>query len=370
MGKYLFPYLMFLILIISALECARKSEENVRSQKEDTLSELVEVYEPDGKIKGQDQPKTQLQILIEELESPDLVARGSAAYRIGQLGPNAVSAVPFLIERLGDGWGLEWRSGAYGRPTSPGEEAMIALTKIGKLSVQQLINALQNEDMSIRAHAAEALGIIGDRSAVEPLIRTLKDKEYFVCGYAAWALAEIGDERMFEPLRTIWKELEDKDIREDEIHIKIAFGLAKMADVRALSLLANQSSSELNGTYAREALRKIGKPAVQTLIKVAKDKNKDRDIRNNAVTALGDIGDLRAVEPLIALLKEGDLSVWEALVDIGDQSVIKPCIELLTDEDPNIRYQANHVLLNITGQDFGEDYDKWTKWYESKSIKN
>ena len=118
--------------------------------------------------------------------------------------------------------------------------------------------------------AAEALGKIGDPSAVEPLVIALGAGNY----EAATALGKIGDPRAVEPL--------------------IA---ALQADG------ATQSSVREN---AAKALGKIGDlRAVEPLIAAVKHYNVA------AATALGQLGDSRAIEPLVAALKRVN-GGWEA----------------------------------------------------------
>jgi HEAT repeat protein len=114
-------------------------------------------------------------------------------------------------------------------------------------------------------------------SLVGPLVKALGDKNYEfpndkirvdVRQGAAKALGEIGDERAVEPLM--------KALRRDSY-------------VRWSAVVA---------------LGKIGKSAVEPLIGVLSDDN--WRVREYAVRALGEIGDERAVEPLIKAL--GD---WE-----------------------------------------------------------
>ncbi len=66
--------------------------------------------------------------------------------------------------------------------------------------VDDLIEALKDEDSGVRYQAAEALGETGDARAVDPLIKALKDEDQLVREYAAEALGEIGDPRAIEPL--------------------------------------------------------------------------------------------------------------------------------------------------------------------------
>ena len=97
---------------------------------------------------------------------------------------------------------------------------------------------------------------------------------------------------------------------------------------------------------AAKTLVKIGKPAVEPLIAVLKDKN-ELFARQTAAKALGKIGDSRAVEPLVAILKD--------IKDKGKYSL-----------DLFVQAEAAEALKKITGQDFGGDYEKWSTWWQEQ----
>jgi hypothetical protein len=66
--------------------------------------------------------------------------------------------------------------------------------------VDILIEALKAPQALVRAHAAEALGMLGEKKAVEALVRTLKDRYQLARSYAARALGKLGDQDAIEPL--------------------------------------------------------------------------------------------------------------------------------------------------------------------------
>ena len=72
--------------------------------------------------------------------------------------------------------------------------------------------------------------------------------------------------------------------------------------------------------------------------------------RNGAVDALGEIGDARAIKPLLKLLGNEDKGLQsdaaEALVKIGEPAV-EPLIEALKHEDCIVRIRAANVLGRI-----------------------
>jgi len=138
------------------------------------------------------------------------------------------------------------------------------------------------------------------KNEIEPLIKKLKDKYEEVSLEAAKALGNIGDIKAVKPLI---KSLEN----------------------------ANRN--------APEALVKLGDSrAVDALIEALEDKR----LENEAVKALGNIGDIKAVKPLIKLLKNGNYHAPEALVKLGDPSAVDPLISAL--QDGRCWYDAARAL--------------------------
>jgi HEAT repeat protein len=271
-------------------------------------------YESQLKIPKETIPSTipnSVKTKIERLYSPEPLTRAVAAYELGEMGQDAVPAIPFLIGTFGDYMGnLEWRPEnrlhVHGQNTSAAGEAEDALVKIGKPSVQPLCDALKSENADVRRDAAETLGKIGDARAVEPLILAVKNQDrnggrVAGAGAAAAALSEIKDARAVEPF-------------------------------------------------------------------IAALKDEDKVVREVAAVALGKIGDARAVEPFIAALKDEDKAVREvaavALGKMGDTRAVEPLIRALGDGHVRVRWGAEGALRELTGQSFGENPVKWKEWWE------
>ena len=90
---------------------------------------------------------------------------------------------------------------------------------------------------------------------------------------------------------------------------------------------------------AGRALEEIGPEAVPALIQALEDK--DGDVREAAAEALRSIGP-EAVEAVPVL------------------------IQALEDKEYLVRMKAWSALRAITGQDFGEDADRWQEWWEEQ----
>jgi HEAT repeat protein len=250
--------------------------------------------------------------------------------------------------------------------------AMEALWKIGDArAVEPVIAILKHVNWAWRTAAAEALGKMGDVRAVEPLTAALKDDTWKVSQAAAEALGAIGDARAVESLTAILKDyirevraeheafLKSKDMRailndskraEREAARKAACeaavgALGEIGDGRAVEPLITALDNYVPKASA-EALVKIGKPAVETLIAELQDNN--RHVPEQVIEVLSKIGDTRAVEPLVAALKDQDNDVRKAAAGalgmIGDPRAVEPLVAALKDHDANVRKAAARAL--------------------------
>ena len=149
--------------------------------------------------------------------------------------------------------------------------------------VESLINALEDDNPSVRWRAADTLGKIGDPMAVEALINALGDEDTSVRNHARSAIVEIGG-----PV--------------------------------AVDALINTLGDEERVSYAVETLGEIGDAsAVEPLINVLEEGS--YNVQNGAIVALGKIGDIRAAPALVKCLMDysTSTSIVGALEQIGWQ---------------------------------------------------
>jgi len=133
-----------------------------------------------------------------------------------------------------------------------------ALGEIGdRTAVQPLIDALSDKSTDVQYVAAKSLGILADERAVEPLLLKLKSDEKWVRRGAAHSLGLIGDRRAVDPLIGLLT-----DTRHD-VRAQAAWSLGRLGDVRALEplkLLLQDPRDDVR-REAAAAIEHLQKPA-------------------------------------------------------------------------------------------------------------
>ena len=291
-----------------------------------------------------------VQPLIKALGSVHPQVRGVAADALVKFGEAAVQP---LIAAL---WDEDWRAR---------EAAARALGELGDArAVQPLIAALRSVHPEVRGVAADALGKLGE-AAVQPLIAALRNKDRSVCEAAARALGELGDARAVQPLiaalGSAYSKVRDAAAdaldklgerpKDDSQRAQRAIATRAWHEVVALGSAAVEPLiAALGGKESGAAARALGElgdaRAVQPLI--AALAYNDWNVRRGAANALGQLGGALAVEPLIAALGDQDWGVREAaaraLGKLGDARAVQPLIAALADQDSTVREAAAREL--------------------------
>ncbi len=240
--------------------------------------------------------------------------------------------------------------------------AMVAALLENPRAAEALIAALNDEHLNVRASAARALGKIKDPRAVEPLIAALKspsaedlaaaqqvENDYSRGRKAVLALRKKHPRINFQRkgghtidfiryLHTLDDTILGPDYRDD-----VVFRYGKV-------YLQNATIREALDAFARASqCRWIARIRTDGRIKITfkdKDTNEYSVVRGQAANALGYIGDRRAIEPLIAALKDKDPHVRNRAAGglgnpaIEDARVVEPLIAALNDEFWRVRAAA------------------------------
>lgn len=225
-------------------------------------------------------------------------------------------------------------------------EAAEALGKIGTPAIKPLIAILKNEaDQNVKWEASYALGKIGT-PAVEPLIDLLKDGDPYVRRDTVYALGMIKDRRAITPLIDVLKD------NQPIVRRETAKALGAFKDPLVIkSLIDILKDNESNVRWeAAGSLRNIGSPAIPPLIAALKDKKRDWNTRWEAASIMGMIG-IPAIESLIDVIGDDDSYVKQgvayALGKIKDPRAVMPLGILLKDKERNVRREAVMALGKI-----------------------
>jgi HEAT repeat protein len=284
-----------------------------------------------------------VEVLIKRLEDEENDIAGAAMRVLGEIGDRR--ATPPLIKM-----GPVDRTAAVLRKLRAPESVDFFLSVLEKNKNFLMSNrwdVLRGRPFDIsfgdvidcRMSAIYALGEISDRRAVEPLEELLSSKSTCICMAAAIALLHLGDENVEDVLK---KALGGED-------------------------------SELQRDAVDAILESPHSKAIPWLTEVLK-RSRSRIVRNNAAAALGRLGDKRASDALIEALADKNMFVRstaaEALGEFKEKRAVEQLVKLLSsDPDLEVRESALEALHEITGQNFGWNWQAWRRWYEENREK-
>ena len=241
--------------------------------------------------------------LEQELDSPNPAARLDALRKIAV--NYHAQALPFLMHAANDSDSLLRERAVQGLGLSGSPQALAQVRK-----------ALKDEDEFVRWRAVQALGLLGARDVVDDLAPLSADSSWRIKIAALVALETIGhpagpvSDRIQLLLR---QSLEDRDER------------VKLAAAGALAKGRN------NEAYT---------PLIELLAKGS------LFIRGEAALALGELGDVNAIRPLMEALAEPRNHSSEEGLDWACWGIVK-------------------ALFSLTGKNFGLNTSKWNEWYEA-----
>ena len=224
------------------------------------------------------------------------------------------------------------------------EDAAVALGQFSDpRSVQPLIRALRDSDHAVRAAATSSLNALG-QPAVLSLGFCLHDPNLQVQEAAASILANIADEQVYEPLLSAL--LNPNWI----VRMSAAKGLTRLQDPRSIDtlILVLQDKVPAVREEACRAIQAIGEASIPPLLKGLQDPN--WRVRLRAVEALSLLKPQVAVAPLMNLVaNDSDSAVRQdairALGQIGDAHAIPLLLDSLT--TPSLQLKAIEALGNL-----------------------
>ncbi|MBM4161873.1 MAG: HEAT repeat domain-containing protein [Ignavibacteria bacterium] len=219
-----------------------------------------------------------------------------------------------------------------------------ALLRLNRIEATPLVAALGNKSLEFNGPIARVLAHVKDKRAVPSLVSILRGGSNEHRYLAAWVLGELKDTNATEPL-----------IRAagDNFVLVRCFAvnaLGKIKDKRALDALVRACS---DAGRSKGQIVSLADPELLTEI-FLDEKFKVvghslpipyYSVRDNAVYALGQLGDRAAIDPLLKLLANKDirLQVVEALGNYQDPRVVDSLLGTLED-DQRVRWMSVHIL--------------------------
>jgi len=195
-----------------------------------------------------------------------------------------------------------------------------------------------------RSSAVKALGTLGDSRALWPLVKALADTSPKVRKSAAWALGQLGDPRA---VRALLRLREDKS---DKVRRTAQEALRNLRDSGASEDLRRARQHWWTQPIASHALGALDDTLDNVVKVLLEDQNEDE--RALAAKKLGEMGDSRALEPLLKALRDPVALVRKnAAISLGElraRDALKALeASLLEDQNPDVRKSCAEVLGKI-----------------------
>ena len=222
-----------------------------------------------------------------------------------------------------------------------------------ELVVPRLLALLQDPNPDLRQTAALSLGKIAPAEAASGLMLALRDPDPLVRQYSAWGLGNLGERARSETISPLLVLLDDPVVAVADTAARAigSIGAGSEAISRLLTIL-REGSVQARRT-AITVLGLLESPlAYDGLLSALGDR--DADVRQGAIAALGELGDRRAVSAIEARLRHdtsGGVRTEAAyrLGTLSDEGSL-PILRAAAAEDPNerVRRWAQRAIEALT----------------------
>lgn len=209
-----------------------------------------------------------------------------------------------------------------------------------EIVVPRLIALLQDPNPDLRQTAALSLGKIASTEAVPGLLLALRDADPLVRQYSAWGLGNLGERARAEVAWALVVVLEDPIPAVADAAAQAVGSIGAGPEIIARVLTMLREGSVQARRAAITVLGLLESPlAYDGLLNALADR--DAEVRQRAIAALGELGDRRAVPAIEARLRH-DTSEGvrtEAAYRLGtlsDEGSL-PILRAAAIEDPNAR---------------------------------
>ncbi|MCS6799855.1 MAG: sulfatase-like hydrolase/transferase, partial [Myxococcota bacterium] len=234
-----------------------------------------------------------------------------------------------------------WLDAMRKAPDAPAEtspvERLLDRARLGDRStVPELLEVARDRTTprARRLSVVQHLGRLSDARTAGPILRELRtDPDATIAAEATVSLGMLGERGMLEPLVAL-----ARDGPSPELRRRAAVALGRMRDVRAVEPLLEALAHEPAETEREWIVRLLGWLRDPRATPALLEELADPRLRHVVAIALGDIGDVRALEPLVAALTvETNATSRDALAralgQLGDRRAIGPLLDVAAADD-------------------------------------
>ena len=215
---------------------------------------------------------------------------------------------------------------------------------------------LSHADVSVDVSACQVLGELKNPQSVSPLIKFMEDNQdrLFLQKKAVEALVRIGGEEAEDYLMRCLSRTNPK-LRQLAAR---ALGELKSSEATLFLIKVLEDPDDEVRIAAFQSLAQIKDfKATPTLIEIVGREDLEIEKRKKAIQTLGEIGDSRAVDPLVGILQGAEeklkSTTAEALGRIGDKRVLQPLMSILSEYTlpPEVREKAIWALWQLEAKE-------------------
>lgn len=215
-----------------------------------------------------------------------------------------------------------------------------------ELAVSRLIPLLKDTDPDVRRTAALSLGKIAHPEAAPDLMLALRDADPLVRQYSAWGLGNLGERARADVIAALIVVLEDPvpAVARASADAIGSLGAGPEAITR-LSTILREGSVQARRS-AVTALGLLESPLAHDGLLGALEDH-DAGVRQEAIAALGELGDGRAVSAIEAHLRH------DASAGVRTEAAYR--LGTLSDE------RSLPILRSVAIEDLNEDVRRWAR---------
>ena len=236
--------------------------------------------------------------------------------------------------------------------------------------LQILLENLYCDKPEKHAGAIVALGDVKDRRSVDSLVEVMKESDRRTQEIIVKSLGNIGDQRAFEPMfetlkLVVFSSTPGWWVGFVSTLVEALVKIGSAEDIARLTTLLDDSTQPSRRKHGEGgpsayascwigAYRYVSdKNALVQMLSILQNEDMPYPMRACAISALGGIGDSRAVKPLLSMLDKAHqvylLATVEALGRIGDQAAVGALIRVLRSKSSRAAKEHTLVALGCIG---------------------